>query len=107
MDCKAKFLVTFRAKMTMSNFKHYPYKLRLIKNELDIHVSVYLSFFIFHSWFLCKSGINTFPVKKPTLSSTFLIRLRLYGFCVNGELLTLLGGSKKKLISLVRLGRIK
>ena len=78
--------MTLNAKMTMPDLQRYPWKLCLIKYELDINVFVSLN-----CLFLCKSDLRiaclweamekltemiTIRVRKTTVSSRYLIKLR-------------------------------
>ena len=83
--------------------QRYPLKLCLIKDELDFHIFI-LKTIYFDLWLLCKndlrisclykkewknyqdSGLNNFRIRKTTLSSTFLIRLRFQEYCCKSSI---------------------
>ena len=82
--------MTLNAKMTMPDLQRYPWKLCLIKYELDINVFVSLN-----CLFLCKSDLRiaclyeamekltemiTLRVRKTTVFSRCLIKLRFQGY---------------------------
>ena len=89
----AQCKVTLHAKMVMLDLQHYPQKLCLINYKFDINVFVFFKLIIFYWSFSAEAAflvykkqwrnsqkINTFQVRKTTVSSTFFTRLRFQGY---------------------------